>query len=113
MDHLTAILIGTLMGSLGRLLLLHVDYRQYRSYPQAYVVHLAFGFVAAFLGSIAVPAIVAKEFAAASFLALAVTQFREVRKIERENLERLETTELVTRGKAYIDGLEKTYEDRD
>jgi hypothetical protein len=112
LDHLTAILIGTLMGSLGRLLLLHVDYRQYPSYPQAYVVHLAFGFVAAFLGSIAVPAIVAKEFAAASFLALAVTQFREVRKIERETLERLEKTELVPRGTAYIEGIAKTFEAR-
>ena len=112
LEHLTVIATGTLMGSLGRLLLLHVDYRQYPSYPQAYVVHLAFGFIAAFLGSIAVPAIVDKEFAAASFLALAATQFREVRKIERETLERIEETELVPRGTAYIEGIAKTFEAR-
>ena len=38
------------------------------------------------------------------FLALAATQFREVRSIERETLLNLEESELVPRGAAYIEG---------
>ncbi|MGI6038554.1 MAG: YIEGIA domain-containing protein [Limnochordia bacterium] len=112
MEYLATIIIGTVMGTIGRVLFLDVDYRQYPSYPQAYIVHLALGFIAAFLGSVAVPAVLATEFTAATFLALAATQFREVRNIERETLERLEQTELVKRGTAYIEGIAKVFEAR-
>ncbi|HEY8486811.1 MAG TPA: YIEGIA domain-containing protein [Limnochordales bacterium] len=103
---------STLAGSLARWYLLRVDYRQYPSYPQGYAIHLSLGLVAAFLGALAVPALVAREYAAASFLALAATQFREVRKIEREALLQLEETELVRRGSAYIEGIARVFEAR-
>ena len=60
----------------------------------------------------AIPALAAKDFAAASFLALAATQFREVRNIERETLLNLEESELVPRGKAYIEGIARVFEAR-
>lgn len=107
-----AVVLGTLAGTLARLESLVVDYRQYPSYPQGYTIHMALGAIAAFLGAAAVPALVARDFAAASFLALAATQFREVRSIERETLLNLEESELVPRGKAYIEGIARVFEAR-
>lgn len=109
---MAAIAVSTVAGTLARLYFLRVDYRQYPSYPQGYTIHLALGFIAAFLGSIAVPALLVQDFAAASFLALAATQFREVRRIERESLMAMETTELVSRGTAYIEGIARVFEAR-
>lgn len=54
----------------------------------------------------------AKEFTAVTFLVLAITQFREVRKIERESLLDLEGEEYTRRGEAYIDGIAKIFESR-
>lgn len=110
--NVTAVTLGIVLGALARLTMLKVDYRQYPSYPQAYVIHLTMGVIAAFLGAVAVPAILAKDYAAASFLSLAATQFREVRNIERETLSRMEETELVTRGTAYIEGIARVFEAR-
>jgi len=84
----------------------------YPSYPQGAVIHLTFGLIASFLGALAVPALVAKDFAAASFLALAASQFREVRTVERETLANMESTELVPRGTAYIEGIARVFEAR-
>lgn len=107
-----AVGLGTLLGAAARLSMLRVDYRQYPSYPQAYVIHLTLGIIAAFLGAVAIPALLAKDFAAATFLSLAATQFREVRNIERETLTRIESTELVVRGTAYIEGIARVFEAR-
>jgi hypothetical protein len=104
--------VGVIMGSIARLAMLKVDYRQYPSYPQAYTVHLAFGVISAFLGAVAVPAVLARDYTAATFLALAATQFREIRKIERETLQNVEETELVSRGSAYIEGIARSFEAR-
>ncbi|BAL01065.1 hypothetical protein OBV_38660 [Oscillibacter valericigenes Sjm18-20] len=41
-----------------------------------------------------------------------VQQFREVRKAERDSLEKLEQSEYIQRGAAYIDGISKTFESR-
>lgn len=106
------VVMGSLAGTALRIYTLRVDYRQYPSYPQGYAIHLSMGLVASFLGALAFPALLAREFAAASFLALAATQFREVRKIEREALSRLEETELVRRGAAYIEGIARVFETR-
>ena len=106
------VLLATLAGSVARWFMLRVDYRQYPSYPQGFAIHLSLGLIAAFLGALAAPAVLAREFAAASFLALAATQFREVRKIEREALLHLEGTELVRRGAAYIEGIARVFEAR-
>lgn len=113
MSHLeTAAVLGTLVGSIGRWYTLKIDYRQYPSYPQGLTIHMALAVIAAFLGAVAVPALVSKDFAAASFLALAATQFREVRNIERETLLHLEDEELVPRGTAYIEGIARVFEAR-
>lgn len=104
--------VGAITGAAARLLLLRMDYRQFPSYPQGYTIHLSLGFIAAALGAIAPPAIVFGELAAASFLALAATQFREVRTAERETLLNMEQTELVPRGTAYIEGIARVFEAR-
>ncbi|MBE3583027.1 MAG: YIEGIA domain-containing protein [Limnochordaceae bacterium] len=92
--------------------MLRVDYRQYPSYPEGYTIHLAMGFIAAFLGAMALPAILSHHYEAATFLALAATQFREVRSLERDSLAAMEETELVHRGSAYIEGIARTFEAR-
>src|SRR5690606_30333966 len=103
---------GVAAGTLARLVLLRRDYRQFPSYPQGYTIHLSLGFIAAALGAIAPPAIATGDLAAASFLALAATQFREVRAVERESLRNMEPTELVPRGAAYIEGIARVFEAR-
>lgn len=45
-------------------------------------------------------------------LTLAIQQFRDVRRAERESLKDLENTEYTYRGDAYIDGIAKTFESR-
>ncbi|NLY30146.1 MAG: hypothetical protein GX047_05890 [Firmicutes bacterium] len=109
---MTSILAATVMGFLGRLYMLRTDYRQYPSYPQGYVIHLSIGLIASFLGAVALPALLAESYEAATFLALAATQFREVRKIERETLSKLEPLELIPRGNAYIEGIARVFEAR-
>ncbi|NLY52684.1 MAG: hypothetical protein GX063_07225 [Firmicutes bacterium] len=112
MAEITSIFTATVMGFLARLYMLRTDYRQYPSYPQGYVIHLSIGLMASFLGAVAVPALLAKNYEAATFLALAATQFREVRKIERETLSSLEPLELIPRGNAYIEGIARVFEAR-
>lgn len=101
-----------IVGFLSRASMLRVDYRQYPSYPQGIFSHLTLGMIAASLGSVAVPAIVANEFAAFTFLSLAAQQFRDVRNMERQSLDNIEPTELVQRGTAYIEDIAKAFEAR-
>ncbi|WP_352419928.1 YIEGIA family protein [Proteiniborus sp.] len=101
-----------IIGFLSRTSMLRVDYRQYPSYPQGVFSHLTLGMIAASLGSVAVPAIVANEFAAFTFLSLAAQQFRDVRNLERQSLDNIEPTELVQRGTAYIEDIAKAFEAR-
>jgi hypothetical protein len=68
--------------------------------------------IAAVLGAVATPAFIEKEYTAVTFLALAATQFREIRSVERESLQSLEETELVERGQAYIEDTAKKFESR-
>ena len=106
------ILTGTLVGFLGRWWMLRGDFRQYPTYPNGYMIHLTTGFIASAMGAVAYPALVAKNFVAVTFLALAIQQFREIRKMERESLRSLDQTEYAPRGEAYIDGIAKTFEAR-
>lgn len=106
------IVTGIVMGTTARLITLKIDFRQMPSYPSAYFNNIILGLIASALGSIAIPALLAKDFTAVTFLTLAVTQFREVKKAERESLGKLEHTEYVQRGEAYIDGIAKTFESR-
>ncbi len=112
MEEVRVILLGTALGCLGRLVLLHVDYRQYPSYPQGYVIHISMALISAFLGAVAIPALLERDYAAATFLALAATQFRDVRKMERDTLDHMEPLELVPRGSSYIEGISRVFEAR-
>jgi hypothetical protein len=105
-----AMLNGVVIGVLIRYYILKRDYRQYPSYPHGVLTHLSF--IAAVIGSIAIPALMEKEFTAVTFLALAATQFREVRDMEREMLHNLDQTGLVSRGADYIEGIARVFEAR-
>lgn len=111
-EYIMVILAGVLAGAISRVLLLRIDYRQYPGYPHGYLAHLSLGFIASALGAVAVPAILEPDYTAATFLALAAQQFREIRNIERKTLESLESTELVKRGLDYIEGIARTFEAR-
>ncbi|MFW6381780.1 MAG: YIEGIA family protein [Bacillota bacterium] len=100
------------MGTLARALMLKIDYRQFPSYPHSYVIHLTMGLIASALGAIVLPALLEKEFVAITFFTLGAQQFREVRNLERDSLDRIETTELIPKGSAYIEGIAKLFEAR-
>lgn len=111
-EQIVLILTAIVVGTLARILTIKEDYRQYPSYPNGYLIHLLTGFVAAALGAVAIPALMTKNFVAVTFLTVAIQQFRDVRKTERESLKDLENTEYAYRGDAYIDGIAKTFEAR-
>lgn len=111
-EYLILIVTATIIGTVARILTIKEDFRQYPSYPNGYMLHLVTGFVAAALGAFAIPALMTKNFTAVTFLTLAIQQFRDVRKSERESLKDLENTEYAYRGDAYIDGIAKTFESR-
>jgi uncharacterized protein len=103
---------GIIMGTIARLVTIKVDFRQIPSYPSAYFNNIVFGVIASALGAIAIPALLAKDYTSITFLALAITQFREFRTAERDSLAELENAGYTIRGDAYIDGISKTYESR-
>ena len=111
-EQIALIVTAIIIGTLARVLTIKEAYRQYPSYPNGYLIHLITGFVAAALGAVAIPALMTKNFVAVTFLTLAIQQFRDVRKTERESLKDLENTEYAYRGDAYIDGISKTFEAR-
>ncbi|HBV96939.1 MAG: membrane protein [Peptococcaceae bacterium BICA1-7] len=111
-NYLATIIAGTLAGTLSRIQLLRMDYRQYPGYPHGMISHISLGFIASAIGSVSVPAIMKPDFAAVTFLALAATQFREIRGIERTTLDNLDKKELVQRGSDYIEGIARTFEAR-
>lgn len=109
---LMMIVCGIVMGTVARLITLKIDTRQTPSFPNGMFISIFMGFVAAFLGAVAIPALLARDLTAVTFLTLGVQHFREVRAAERESLEKLESVEFTKRGPAYIDGIAKTYESR-
>jgi uncharacterized protein len=111
-EHIALIVTAILIGTMARVITIKEDYRQYPSYPNGYMIHLITGFVASALGAVAIPALMTKNFVAVTFLTLAIQQFRDVRKMERDSLKDLENTEYTYRGDAYIDGIAKTFESR-
>lgn len=106
------IVLGVLFGLMARLLLLRTDYRQYPTYPHGKIIHISLGIIAAALGAVAVPALLDKDYTAITFLTLAAQQFRDVRKMERETLTKLDEMELVSRGSTYIEGIAMVFEGR-
>ncbi|MCG8400459.1 MAG: YIEGIA family protein [Firmicutes bacterium] len=111
-QYLFNIIAGSLAGILSRILLMRLDYRQYPGYPHGFISHLSLGAIASALGAVAVPALLNKDYAAFTFLALAAQQFREIRNIERETLKNLESMRLEKRGNDYIEGIARTFEAR-
>ena len=111
-EDIYIITTGIIMGTIARVMTLKVDFRQIPSYPTAYFNNIFLGFVASTLGAVAIPALLARDFVAVTFLTVAVQQFREVRISESDSLGKLEHTEYTQRGEAYIDGISKTFESR-
>ncbi|RFA37230.1 hypothetical protein CAI16_01765 [Virgibacillus dokdonensis] len=111
-EYTMPILFGVIIGTLARILMLRTDYRQYPTYLHGKVIHVSLGFIAASLGSVAIPAIMELEFTAVTFLTVAATQFREVRNMERNTLTEVDSFELVPRGKTYIEGIAISFESR-
>lgn len=110
--HLILIITAVLGGTIARFLTLREDYRQYPSFPNGYLNQAFLGLVSATLGAFVVPSVMTNNLTAVTFLALAITQFQGVRKIELDSLKLLEETEYARRGNAYIDGIAKTFESR-
>lgn len=111
-EYTFPILFGLIVGTLARMYMLRTDYRQYPTYPHGIVIHLALGFIASALGTLAVPSIMEEDFTAVTFLTLAASQFREVRNMERNTLKEMDEMELVPRGNSYIEGIAVTFEGR-
>jgi uncharacterized membrane protein YbaN (DUF454 family) len=111
-EYTYPIIVGVIVGTISRLDMLRTDYRQYPTYLHGKVIHIALGFIAAALGSVAIPAIMEKQFTAVTFLTIAASQFREVRNMERNTLTEIDEFELVSRGKSYIEGIAVAFEGR-
>jgi uncharacterized membrane protein YeaQ/YmgE (transglycosylase-associated protein family) len=106
------VMMGVIFGLIARLLMLRTDYRQYPTYPHGQIIHISLGIIAAALGAVAVPSLLNKEYTAVTFLGLAAQQFRDVRKMERETLTKMDELELVQRGGSYIEGIAMVFEGR-
>jgi uncharacterized protein len=111
-EYTAPIIFGVIVGVLTRLHMLRTDYRQYPTYLHGKIIHIALGFIAAGLGTVAVPSIMEEDFTAITFLTLAASQFRDVRNMERNTLTELDSYELVSRGKTYIEGIAIAFESR-
>lgn len=111
-DYIYPIIAGVIAGIATRLYMLKTDYRQYPTYVHGKVIHIALGLIAAGLGAIIMPALLQEEFTAITFLTLALTQFRDVRNMERNTLTQMDSYELVSRGSTYIEGIAIAFESR-
>ncbi|MDQ0213708.1 hypothetical protein J2S13_000102 [Oikeobacillus pervagus] len=111
-EYVFPIIFGVIIGTATRFFLLRTDYRQYPTYLHGKIIHLALGFIAAGLGTIAVPALMEANYTAITFLTVAASQFREVRNMERNTLTMLDDFELVPRGTTYIEGIAIAFESR-
>ncbi len=111
-EYTYPIVLGIIIGTSTRIYMLRTDYRQYPTYLHGKIIHIALGFIAAGLGTLAVPSILKEDFTAVTFLTIAASQFREVRNMERNTLTELDSLELVPRGKTYIEGIAIAFESR-
>ncbi len=111
-EYTLPVLFGVIVGVLTRLHMLRTDYRQYPTYLHGKIIHIALGFIAAGLGTVAVPSIMEEDFTAITFLTVAASQFRDVRNMERNTLTVLDEYELVPRGNTYIEGIAVAFESR-
>lgn len=106
------VIVGLLFGIVSRITMLRTDYRQYPTYPHGRIIHISLGVIAAGLGAVAVPSLLDKNYTAITFLSLAAQQFRDVRNMERNTLQKIDEMELVPRGGTYIEGIAMVFEGR-
>ena len=111
-EYTFPVIFGVAIGTLSRIYMLKTDYRQYPTYLHGKIIHIALGFIAAGLGTLAIPSLMEEDFTAITFLTVAASQFREVRNMERNTLTELDGYELVPRGKTYIEGIAIVFESR-
>lgn len=111
-EYTLPIIFGVFVGTFTRIIMLRTDYRQYPTYLHGKIIHIALGFIAAGLGTLVVPSILEEQYTAVTFLTVAASQFREVRNMERNTLTELDSYELVSRGKSYIEGIAIAFESR-
>ncbi|MBE3570612.1 MAG: YIEGIA domain-containing protein [Bacillales bacterium] len=111
-EYVYPVIFGVVAGTLTRIYMLKTDYRQYPTYLHGKIIHISMGFIASALGSVAIPAIMEKDFTAITFLTLAASQFRDVRNMERNTLTTIDQLELVPRGTTYIEGIAVAFESR-
>jgi hypothetical protein len=106
------LLVSFSIGTLARAFMLRIDYRQFPSFPHSYAIHLTMAMIAAGLGALVFPVLLEEEYIAITFLSIAAQHFREIRNLERTSLERIEESELIPKGSAYIEGIAKLFEAR-
>ncbi|MGL5642653.1 MAG: YIEGIA domain-containing protein [Paraclostridium sp.] len=104
--------VALILGVLCRLIVLRIINKQQPTQPQDYIEQLILSFIASALGAIAFPALLDKEFAALTFLAVGIQQFQEVASEEEITLSNLENSDLVQKGTTYIHEISKEYEVR-
>lgn len=104
--------IGLIIGIISRLIMLNLDERQYPTQPNILTSQIVLAFVASSLGALLIPALINRSYTSITFLSLAAEQFRQVRTIRRNELQNLESTQLVPRGNSFIEEIARTYEIR-
>lgn len=104
--------VAIILGIMSRIIVLRVINKQQPTLPQDYIEQLILSFIASALGAVAFPALLGKEFAALTFLAVGVQQFQEVATEEELTLTNIEADELVKKGKTYVNDVAKSYEVR-
>ena len=110
MSHIvTSCFTGTSKGFFWPASMLRRDYSSILAIPRAGRCICLWSFIGAAIGAVIVPAVIEKEYAAISFLILAASPVQEVRNLERATLGAMESTELVKRGTAYIEGIAWVY----
>jgi uncharacterized protein len=107
-----ALIVGLALGIACRLASLDRDHRHMPGWPAGYVTQMTMGAIAALIGAAVVPALVAKQWTAATFLTLAATQFMGLRQMEATTLQAEEQMIAVQRGPAFIMGIAETFESR-
>lgn len=104
--------IGVIIGILSRLIMLHLDQKQYPTEPNILLSQIVLSFVASALGALLVPALIERSYTSITFLSLAAQQFRQVRDNRRDTLQNLEDVQLIQRGNSFIEEIARTYEVR-
>ena len=105
-------LIAVILGTLSRFLVLRIKDRQYPTRPQDYIEQIIIAGLTSSLGAIALPALIDKEFAALTFLAIGIQQFQGISQQEKISLSNIDEDELVPKGDEYIQEISSTYEVR-